>query len=522
MTRGCETAARYTVLGKQLNVGSEIGRGTEGIVYQTDMTGVLAKIYYEDRRDLKRAEKLKVMSTIRAPASRVAWPSKLIQDDAGRVAGFTMALVDGLSLEKSLFGIANVKRAFPNWNKTNIIDTAVSLVEGISKIHETSALVGDLSGNNLVVTGKSQIGFLDCDSFQISNLPSPVGTAKFQPPWIHQTGRFDALRTQKDELWSLAVLLFMILMHGQHPFSRVGGTSVEENIIQRQFVYDRSKFRKRNLIPAGEWRKIWLHLGDKSQRNLQALFCECFSDDHPPSTGDWLKALKAHRKAIQYRRNEDRAVPPLDFPRSSKSERDISCSNCGKLESASLTHIENTGENNYLCTGCTEIARVRRIQQSQNFRKDRQKFSDSQNSSSEHDTSNIRRLDKNKIQQKLDQANAARQDLVTERWQFNLKAFCGVVALTLVLFLLDQTWISLIGVLLAVLLVLRGFNSSLTRSQYQGLAGIMFDNGDGLCIHCGNKWCDGINGKPRVGLWIRNINKAAVTHCSKCKGELYR
>jgi DNA-binding helix-hairpin-helix protein with protein kinase domain len=54
-----------------------------------------------------------------------------------------------------------------------------------------------------------------------------VGTDAFTPPELIRKNFKSILRTFENEYFTVAVLMFMILMYGKHPYSKVGGGNLK-------------------------------------------------------------------------------------------------------------------------------------------------------------------------------------------------------------------------------------------------------------------------------------------------------
>jgi DNA-binding helix-hairpin-helix protein with protein kinase domain len=118
--------------------------------------------------------------------------------------------------------------------------------------HDADFIIGDMNGRNFLVSGDTLIPTLiDCDSFQFTRgatvYTTDVGMPEYSSPGllekIERNGNSFAnvKRTQEDDEFALAVLIFQILMGGVHPFDTLGGSvgmiKIPANIRARRFPY---------------------------------------------------------------------------------------------------------------------------------------------------------------------------------------------------------------------------------------------------------------------------------------------
>ena len=86
-----------------------------------------------------------------------------------------------------------------------------------------------------------KVYLIDCDSYQVDSFPCPVGTQEFTPPELQGVDFRYRLRDVNNELFSLAVMLFTILMPGQKPYAAKDNGDIIENIknlnLSNQIVY---------------------------------------------------------------------------------------------------------------------------------------------------------------------------------------------------------------------------------------------------------------------------------------------
>ena len=99
------------------------------------------------------------------------------------------------------------------------------VAEAVQLCHDAQFVIGDINTRNILVSADTLLPTLiDCDSFQFRRFTSGVGLPDFASAELLQRvdqndGKFEGLlRRPEDDCHALAVLTFMMLMNGRHPF----------------------------------------------------------------------------------------------------------------------------------------------------------------------------------------------------------------------------------------------------------------------------------------------------------------
>ena len=287
-----------------------ISCGGEGSVYAiSGMPDKVAKIYHENKRSQHRLEKLKAMTKI--PASNLpecAWPLDIIYKD-NKFCGFVMNKVTGIGNLVDFFVYEN--RSQHSWKQ--YIITAANVAAAVNNIHESGIVIGDLKPDNIIIdsnTGKIRI--VDTDSYQLRDsagtlYPCMVATPEYIPPEL-QNINFEKNTnaeyfTEKTDDFSLAVIIFKLLMNGVHPFACFCATrslnNLESNIRKGLSPY----FSETNTS-----NDIYLTLRSPEIKMLpqflQDLFKRAFVDgrtqpDKRPNAAEWFYALSSLSKQLK-------------------------------------------------------------------------------------------------------------------------------------------------------------------------------------------------------------------------------
>ncbi|MDA1174913.1 MAG: protein kinase, partial [Chloroflexi bacterium] len=219
--------------GAEVSLGRLISSGGEGAVYEIDgVSGIALKVYHEDRRTADRGRKLEAMLT--APPDNIqtrdhlaiAWPIEAVIDEEGRVAGFTMPLARDAQVLSELLNPRSRAEIAPDMTWQHMVNVAQNVSAVVDSLHSAGYVVGDLSERNFLVTRDALVTLIDCDSVQVpaddgTMFFSPVGTARFTAPELLGMDFESQPRTVEGDRFALAVLIFLILSEGYHPFQGV-------------------------------------------------------------------------------------------------------------------------------------------------------------------------------------------------------------------------------------------------------------------------------------------------------------
>jgi serine/threonine protein kinase len=238
-----------------------LGKGGEGAVYkQFDVdghgdVGNLAKIFNENRRGGKE-EKIKAMLKIRTPQPSYcyAWPKDLLYDESGQFCGYVMFLKYNKVELGDICGFNSEQRTEKDWRF--FLNTAQNLAQAVAGVHEIGQAIGDLNDKNILIdTDTCEMTLIDNDSFHITTSEQThrcaVGKSEFIPSEIQNTnfGTADLPTfTEHTDNFSLAILIFKLLMNGTHPFNSVGldENSIEDNIKSGFSPYFSSEKKDKN------------------------------------------------------------------------------------------------------------------------------------------------------------------------------------------------------------------------------------------------------------------------------------
>ena len=343
--------------GRRYTLDRELGSGGEGSVHTLrECPDLVAKLYHpRQRRDPLRQQKLqrlldKGVDRELALRTRIAFPLEILHDARGEFAGYLMPRVEGIPLKTAFFSRRRLEERFPDLRRRDLASYAGHFVAQLALLHRHGILVGDINPLNILVDPQAPTKgwIIDTDSFQVDELPCPVGTDIFTPPGLQGCRFGERLRSLEDEHFSMTIMIFMILMLGKHPYSRIGGESPAANIRRRAFPYP-DLHGKMTDVPPGIWQFIWSHF----DRGIKEGFYDVFARDLRYDTRDWLQRLQKYHYNVSKGYFSDE-IAPLSY-RALHPVR-VTCHRCRRpfeLSEKFVIRLKEEGKEP-LCSLCRE------------------------------------------------------------------------------------------------------------------------------------------------------------------------
>lgn len=344
------------VQGGSIRLIKELAKGGEGSVFETN-THYVAKIYIKEKITQRRYEKIKLMLEKRLECEGVCYPVAMIYNQQNEFVGYLMPRAKGVEIGKSIFKKPLFEKKLPNWNRKNLAELCVSILEKIDYLHERNIILGDINPANILVVSPQEVYFVDTDSYQIENFPCPVGTDNFTASEILGKSYAEFLRTMGNERFALATLLFMIMMPGKPPYSQQDGASASENIRNASFPYPLGESSTKKA-PDGAWRFMWSHL---PRRAIKEAFYESFqkggayfTESKRLNTKEWLKRFREYVRLFEEYKLQEQDEMSLDiYPTRHKKQQGVKyiiCKDCGIEKQEKYTK-------NGLCFDCINISK---------------------------------------------------------------------------------------------------------------------------------------------------------------------
>lgn len=298
------------------------GFGGEASIYALPWSASLvAKVYHHP--DPTRARKL--MTMIANPPkdpmaahghTSIAWPLDLLSKRDREVVGFLMPRVSGTRALIDLYNPKTRREQCPMFDYAYLHRTAHNLAIAFRALHSAGVVIGDVNESNILVTDSALVTLVDTDSFQVRDARSGatyrcrVGKPEFTPPELQGRPYGSIDRSIYHDRFALAVIIFLLLMEGAHPFAGVYRGRGEpptygERIAAGQFPYGGGSLDVEPMPLAPSFELL--------NPRIRELTMAAFELGHTapyarPSAQDWRDALAhAERSLHRCRRNSNHA-----------------------------------------------------------------------------------------------------------------------------------------------------------------------------------------------------------------------
>jgi len=289
--------------GVAMRLGNRIGRGGEGDVFLVG-DGTRAVKLYTDGKAMEREPKLAAMvrRQLSSSTSLVAFPVALVRDRQGRIQGFTMNLVSGHKPLHELYAPGARKQNFPAATYPFLVRAAQNVARAIATVHASGCVIGDVNHSGILISDRATAAVIDADSFQIRDGSETffcrVGTPEYTPPELQGKSLAGVTRTPDHDAFGLAVIAFLLLSMGRHPFVgtyRRGDMPLPRAITEHRFAYSRRRNVEMTLPPGV------CGIGDFPE-SVAAAFERAFSPDshgQRPPAAEWVALLEGFEKGLQ-------------------------------------------------------------------------------------------------------------------------------------------------------------------------------------------------------------------------------
>jgi hypothetical protein len=289
----------YNSTGYEIRLDRQLASGGEGVIWQTDVPQIVAKIYHSPEK--QQFEKLQAMvstppvdPTLSHNHISIAWPQDIISDASGKQIGFLMPRVSGSLTLNNVYLPKLRKKKAAGFNWYYLYVAALNIASIIESLHARKYVIGDVKTDNFLVNEKALVSITDTDSFQVISKQGyfrcTVGSEGFTPPELIGKNLAEVDRTEEHDRFGLAVLIYLLLM-GQHPYRTEWDEGQEplpldDAVLKGIWPYG---FKKSRLSSLGVPLTI-LPL------TLQQGFLKAFNEGHlnpqmRPTASDWKKWL---------------------------------------------------------------------------------------------------------------------------------------------------------------------------------------------------------------------------------------
>src|SRR3984957_19577309 len=254
-------SAVQSSLGQTFHLSKEIGKGGEGVIFETtEQNDIAVKLYWPTKAQSRR-DKVAAMAAAQwyKTNSFVAFPIDALFTPNGTLVGFVMKKIGGSKPVHMLYSPACRKVEFSQANFVFMIRAWANIARAVASVHSCGCVIGDINHSSFLVSNRATSTVIDSDSFQViaanNKYLCQVGTPEYTPPEL-QGARFDrVVRTPNHDNFGLAVLVFQILFMGRHPFSGryqgSGDMPLERAIGEYRFAYSAQSSATKMQPPPG-------------------------------------------------------------------------------------------------------------------------------------------------------------------------------------------------------------------------------------------------------------------------------
>ena len=156
----------------------------------------------------------------------LAWPAALLYDQEYRLAGYRMPYIKEAAPILVVFNPRRRSETLPQFDRRYLHRTACNLATAIGALHQSNYVVGDLNESNILVKASALVSLIDADLFQVQEpnggemitYACPVAKPEYTPPELQGKPLSSTVRTSEQDAFGLGVLIFQLLMEGNHPF----------------------------------------------------------------------------------------------------------------------------------------------------------------------------------------------------------------------------------------------------------------------------------------------------------------
>lgn len=356
------TAERPDGTGQGLLLGSPVGSaGGEGTVYAVSgQDRTVVKVYHQNQLTEERREKLRRMTGASPDIPGLCWPQAMVSTSSGEWVGYQMPRAEARELCQTVYkpGRNNRNITALGWTRKSLALIAANIAGIFARMHEKGILMGDVNPRNFMVAPDCSAYFVDCDSYQFGGFPCPVRSDRYTPPEVLKEVRrsgqesYNYLRTLDHERYSMAVVLFEILMLGKSPYESrsTDSDNVLDAIIAGNFPYpfrtgEEDEGGGADQTPVGRWREIWSHM----TYQVKAGFHSTFTGKGRLSAAEWERILREYVRQIELEHSSDELTPE-GFKDINGTMLDKVCTECGKAYNIDeTTYRRRSGREPDLC-----------------------------------------------------------------------------------------------------------------------------------------------------------------------------
>lgn len=293
--------------GRPVALGREIGRGGEGSVFEIKSDDrCVAKIYHQPL-NTDKADKIRLMASLRNDkiSALSAWPMELLLRRSGEPIGLLMPKIVGRKDIHHLYNPKSRRADFQRADWRFLVRAAANTARAFAAVHEAGCVIGDVNHGGVLVAQDATVKLIDCDSFQVISkgrkFLCEVGVETFTSPELQDRPFKGIVRTSNHDNFGLAVMVFLLLFMGRHPFSGrylgVGDMPIPKAIEQFRFAYGVKRTDLNMERPPGT--PPLSIAGDDLSLLFELAFSNQMVGGGRPDAKEWIAALEKLEQGLK-------------------------------------------------------------------------------------------------------------------------------------------------------------------------------------------------------------------------------
>jgi DNA-binding helix-hairpin-helix protein with protein kinase domain len=207
-----------------VRLGALLGQGGEGAVYELATDRNVAAKIFSNILSREKAEKIRLMVGMRNPRLErlTAWPHGILTRRSGEAVGLVMPKIADRKDIHNLYSPKSRRTVFLRANWRFLIHASANIARAFRVVHESGCVIGDVNHGSILVGQDATVRLIDCDSFQVISgnrkFLCEVGVETFTPPELQGKNFKEVVRTPNHDNFGLAVMIYLMLFMGRHPF----------------------------------------------------------------------------------------------------------------------------------------------------------------------------------------------------------------------------------------------------------------------------------------------------------------
>ncbi|MFC3833986.1 MULTISPECIES: hypothetical protein [Deinococcus] len=288
----------YGAQGEQVVLGRELGHGARADVFLLRNRPDLVAKRWRDELKPGEAAHLRALVAAHTPELEAVstWPVNTLHDHRGRVLGLVRPYVNTGDFREviHLYSPALRARAFTGTGWAFRVRVAAAVAQAFAALHGAGQVMGDVNPLHVLVSSQGRVRLVNVDAWQLTAggevYRTPTATALFLPPELQERELEGMTRTAQHDVFGLAVLVFLLVFDGRHPYAGVpaqGDVPVPARAIAED-AYAYARPPRPGVRPPPEGLPM-----TALPPALQGLFAAAFAPAHAerPTAAEWAREL---------------------------------------------------------------------------------------------------------------------------------------------------------------------------------------------------------------------------------------